>query len=1064
MKTLKLLLLFTLVPTFLMAQFSKVTVTGLPKFASGDAFWVDVDNDGRLDLIASGVADATGAVITDVYTNTDGAGTFLPLNAGFVKVMESTVASTDIDHDQFMDLLISGKDESGVRHTKLYRNNGNQTFTALALPIEGLSNGDAHFADFNNDGWDDIVIMGRDDANRRVTHVLLNTKTSAFEEHATILPDVSNGHLAVADFNNDLWADVVINGVKSDGTVLTEWYVNNGAGDFTKSTVSLPALVGGTLAIADYNSDGTIDLLVSGYNGDATPIWQTILMRNNSGATFVFNGTLADYTDGHAAWADFNGNGRYDLVLTGSKFPLVHATLYKDNGSGFADSGYPLPGIINGNVSWVDFNDDGKPDLFINGLPEGSSTPIGNLYQNDEAIANNAPPPPVSLSADAYDDYVALQWDAPTDAETPGAGLTYEIYVGTTPGTADAVASSSDPATGVRKVTVAGRWKKNEAFIRDLPDGEYYWSVQAIDPAGGASAFAAEQSFVVCNRLYIGEDATVCLNGDIRLSIGNTDDVVTWYNVGSPTSIGSGNDLDILITTDREIAVEVSRPLGCVVKDTVQIAMIPLPEADLGVDRQICEGEVLQLSTGSAADHVQWFDGDGQLLLDNQSSFELEVAENTTITARVESPEGCLSEDEVAVVALALPAKQLPESINVCMGEDLNVAITGAAVVNWFSEENGLLLANSPALSHQDLVQPETLWAEVKNSEGCVSNDTVDVHVLSLPEAIAGNDHLICKGETATLGGAASVLEYHWSTDEALDFSEQANPVVNPETTTTYYLRVTDANLCAQHDTVQVSLNPPSEINVGADRSICIGSSTQLGGDPTATGSQIAYNYTWSPAESLDNAFSANPVATPTQTTTYELVTRTRQCAIDTAYVTIQVDPLPVTTTSEDVTVGSGESAQLSATGGIEYEWYPGDGLSLTTVSDPVAAPMQSTRFYVLITDANGCQNTDSLEVYVRTEIFIPNLFSPNADGNNDTFRIFGTGLKSVRLAVYTIQGNLLFETHSVEEATTTGWDGRVHGAEQAVGSYLWVIEGEFYDGNRITYKGKNSGTLRLIR
>ena len=91
-----------------------------------------------------------------------------------------------------------------------------------------------------------------------------------------------------------------------------------------------------------------------------------------------------------------------------------------------------------------------------------------------------------------------LSWAPGTDAETPAAGLTYNLRVGTTPGGVDVVSPLADPATGARAIFDFGNaGSDTRRRLRSLSPGTYYWSVQSVDNRFAASPFAREATFTV---------------------------------------------------------------------------------------------------------------------------------------------------------------------------------------------------------------------------------------------------------------------------------------------------------------------------------------------------------------------------------------------------------------------------------------------------------------------------------------------------------------------------------------------------------------------------------------
>jgi len=178
----------------------------------------------------------------------------------------------------------------------------------------------------------------------------------------------------------------------------------------------------------------------------------------------------------------------------------------------------------------------------------------------------------------------------------------------------------------------------------------------------------------------------------------------------------------------------------------------------------------------------------------------------------------------------------------------------------------------------------------------------------------------------------------------------------------------------------------------------------------------------------------------------------------------IVVNELPEIDAGQDVSIFKGESVQLQATGGITYIWSPASGLDTDTGSTPIASPAVTTVYNVVGTDSAGCSANNVVVIKVRQTVFIPNLFSPNNDGHNDTFKVFGSHLKSISLRVYDAQGKLLYETSNIPEAMNVGWDGTYLGKNMPQGDYLWAISGKFSDESEVSFDGKVTGIITLIR
>ncbi len=108
-----------------------------------------------------------------------------------------------------------------------------------------------------------------------------------------------------------------------------------------------------------------------------------------------------------------------------------------------------------------------------------------------------------------------------------------------------------------------------------------------------------------------------------------------------------------------------------------------------------------------------------------------------------------------------------------------------------------------------------------------------------------------------------------------------------------------------------------------------------------------------------------------------------------------------------------------------------------------------------------------TFQVIVEEEalaLFVPTLFSPNGDEQNDFFRIRGTRIASLQLRVFNQSGLEVFRTQDLAVGTQRGWDGTCKGQVLPQGVYTWTIAGRFTDGSPLTFKGKTFGQVTLVR
>ena len=191
------------------------------------------------------------------------------------------------------------------------------------------------------------------------------------------------------------------------------------------------------------------------------------------------------------------------------------------------------------------------------------------------------------------------------------------------------------------------------------------------------------------------------------------------------------------------------------------------------------------------------------------------------------------------------------------------------------------------------------------------------------------------------------------------------------------------------------------------------------------------------------------------------------QCVIASQQsVTATVYPTPVVGTVAPVLVSKGQSVtlQLPVTGIIAtYAWSPGTWLNDSTVADPLATPVQTTRYLLTVTTADGCSDTGSILVKVYSRLAIPGAFTPNGDGHNDIFYVVGgpLGSRIADLAVYDRYGQVVFQVHGAPpDDPAYGWNGTIDGRPGSPGVYVYMLRLRLADGTEQVMKG----TVILVR
>lgn len=168
------------------------------------------------------------------------------------------------------------------------------------------------------------------------------------------------------------------------------------------------------------------------------------------------------------------------------------------------------------------------------------------------------------------------------------------------------------------------------------------------------------------------------------------------------------------------------------------------------------------------------------------------------------------------------------------------------------------------------------------------------------------------------------------------------------------------SNFIINKDSVQIAINNPA-IQTINDTSICRGTQITL----TTNGAKI---YKWSPVIGISDSTIFNPIASPTDTTTYIVsgINIFGCTAFDT--VTINIKPSPIIVKSNDTIICKNATVQLFVSGADTYKWSPGTTLNKDTIANPLATPLTNTTYYISSTNANlQCIATDSIKVTIKS-------------------------------------------------------------------------------------------------
>lgn len=475
----------TFVPDFTVDTLASSAISGVN---ASSIDWGDFDNDGDLDLLLTG-QDISNDRIALIYRN-DGGSKFMALDVGFDGVAAGEATWGDFDNDGDLDLALTGFNSANLEVARIYRNNGDDSFSDIGADLTGVFLSAVDWGDFDNDGDLDLLYAGT--AAGVSTTLVYRNDDGVFTSLATNLIGVSDGTVAWGDFDNDGWLDILLVGSSQTEGSISRIYANDGFGTFTETAAALPGVASGNAALGDYDNDGDTDILIA---GSSTGGRLARILRNDGNFAFVeIDVGITGVSNGSIAFGDYDNDGALDILLAGfdAQFNRVAMVYHNAGNDVFSNINAFLEGVIFGDVGWVDYDADNDLDILLTG--SSLTSRVASIYRNNVAAPGTPPQPPLGLTASFTDTSLTFNWQA----GTLPAGLTSNLRVGTTPGASDILTAMSlnDGYRQIVKSGNTGHLSTAKVKISDiLSYPSVYWSVQVIDNAFRGSDFADEASF-----------------------------------------------------------------------------------------------------------------------------------------------------------------------------------------------------------------------------------------------------------------------------------------------------------------------------------------------------------------------------------------------------------------------------------------------------------------------------------------------------------------------------------------------------------------------------------------
>jgi len=525
---------------------------------------------------------------------------------------------------------------------------------------------------------------------------------------------------------------------------------------------------------------------------------------------------------------------------------------------------------------------------------------------------------------------------------------------------------------------------------------------------------------------------TICTGNNVVLTAGGA----TNYSWSPGTGLSSTTGASVTANPGSSTTYTITGTdgNGCTGTTSVSVTVTSAISAYAGNDTTVCTGSSITLLAMGGASY-QWSPSTGLSCTNCQSP--VATPPNTTIyTVTVSSGSCTPATDAITVTVTPLPVITVtPSTTTICSGNSVTITANGGTTYSW-SPATGLNTTSGSTV----IASPTTTttYTVTGTSSECSSTSTVIVTVTPGVTANAGPDMNLCTGDSTVLTASGGTT-YSWSPATGLSSTSGSSVTADPSVTTTYTVTVSNET-CSATDAVTVSINTIPIASIAGDTTLCTGSSTLL----TASG---GLSYVWSTTDTTQT-ISVNP----SSGTTYIVTVSNAGCS-STASITIDLTIPPTANAGNDTTINIGGTAQLNGSGGIGFSWSPIATLSCSNCPDPIASPISTTTYVLVVTDTNGCTNVDTVIVTVDMEcgeVFVPNAFSPNKDGQNELECVFGNCIQTMEFAIFDRWGAKVFETTDPKSC----WDGVYKGKELNTGAFVYYLKATLYNGTEVNKQG----------
>ncbi len=576
--------------------------------------------------------------------------------------------------------------------------------------------------------------------------------------------------------------------------------------------------------------------------------------------------------------------------------------------------------------------------------------------------------------------------------------------------------------------------------------------------------------------VMVSPDVAICIGESTTLTASGAT-TYTWSPVVGLS--GNAGASIIAIPAATTTYAVTGTTLGCSDSASVTVSTKPIPTSLFATTSPVCAGANAAITyTGNALPNATYsWSFSGGTVMSGSGAGPYQVNWSTAgiknVTLSVISI-GCPSPvTTVPVTVNAIPTVEVSQDAAICAGESTALIATGAATYNWtpataLSANTGASVTATPAAT--------TTYTVTGATAGCQASASVTVNVTPVPMAgfspIAGqclsNNNFNFQATGIYLPAATFAWNFGTNATPAMSSSQNQQVTFSSTGSNTVSLIITQNGCVSNTYTDVVNVYPMPVVNFSADTLIGCQNLPVCFTDYSTGAGPLLYQWNFGDGQT---STSSNPCHTYANAGSYNVnlqVISSEGCKDDSVVqdmVHIIANPLADFTLSSTIIQLPATTVEIQnlSQNALSYLWLLGNSAT-TTVQNPGVTSFTTPGYYPITLYAYnelGCVDSvqHAVTVYQEEVLFVPNVFTPNGDGNNDFFEIFGKkdGWKQIEVLVFDRWGEKVFESNDMNFK----WDGIYKGEKMMGGVYVYLL--------RIVYTNNHSdkihkGSLTLVR